>query len=494
MTRTGSVMLAIALIVAPARQLLAQDRPVVFLHGLSSDGDTWSEAANRMQSRHAIQAHTPTTGWNDRYEAQAAQVEQALGWLDASAIAIGHSNGGLVARQWSHTHPLRGIVTVDTPHFGAPIVSNLTSYLRYADALVSAIWSAINEFNYTCCDWRWILSNIVDTILNAGGVHNLSVAQLVAYVGMGVASPVLLEMNPGSPFLQDLNSAGNQSREIVSIPARVGIISVARNFYWGGPLRAAFPEHGDTLAALRDLARDVLNYYAWYLVATASFEDSQVWSLAGHLWHVSGILDSMDEWWCRVVSSPGIDTCWENDTLVPVWSQDYGAVGAIPTVIPAGPAHTEEPKQSDETLSWALTTFMGVADRVAEPPPSPPSAAPPPAPAPPATSNTLWTETGLRRGEYLTSANGRYRLEYQWDGNLVVYDETGAALWWSGTWGPPSAAWMRADGGFVIFNGYDEPVWDSGTRGPLGNWYLRLEDNGTFVIYSPDGTPVWSNN
>jgi hypothetical protein len=52
---------------------------------------------------------------------------------------------------------------------------------------------------------------------------------------------------------------------------------------------------------------------------------------------------------------------------------------------------------------------------------------------------------------------------------------------------------MRADGGFVIYNGSEEAVWHSGTHGDLGNWYLRVENNGTFVIYMPDGTPVWSN-
>jgi hypothetical protein len=99
----------------------------------------------------------------------------------------------------------------------------------------------------------------------------------------------------------------------------------------------------------------------------------------------------------------------------------------------------------------------------------------------------------MRRGESLVSADGRFHLDYQWDGNLVLYDEWGNALWWSGTWGPPGAAWMRADGGFHIYDGYGDLVWQSATQGELGNWYLRLENNGTFYIYTPDGTPVWSN-
>jgi pimeloyl-ACP methyl ester carboxylesterase len=263
MIRVRHLLLVVAWLAAPVCDTSAQDRPVVFLHGLFSKGDTWEEAAARLQGRHAIQAFTPTTDEGDRYDAQAAQVNQALGWLDGSAIAVGHSNGGLVARQWSQSHALGGIVTVGTPHFGAPLVSNLISYLRFGDGLVRSIWAVFDEFNQSCCDWRWILSNIVDTIFDAAGIYDLSIGEVLARLGLKVFHPVIPQMEPGSDFLQEINAPGTQARES-AIPARVGVISVARNFYWGGPIRAALPEHADTLAAQRDFARDVLNYYAWY--------------------------------------------------------------------------------------------------------------------------------------------------------------------------------------------------------------------------------------
>jgi hypothetical protein len=305
--------------------------------------------------------------------------------------------------------------------------------------------------------------------------------KVLLHLGLNVAHPVVPEMFPGSSPLNDLNSWGNLARESAEIGSRVGIISVARDFYRGGPMRAAFPEHADFFSDIRDIAYYVLQGYGFYLIGTAPFEDWHALNLAHRMFDAAAFLGTMDEWWCQAVSWPGFGVCWENDALVPVWSQNYGALGAIAAVMPDGPTHTQETEQSDGALAWALSTFMNVPDRYTPPPPPPTGG-----------NDILWAESGLLPGESRYSADGRFHLDYQWDGNLVLYDEWWNALWWSGTWGNPLVAWMRADGGFVIYSP-DGPVWDSGTRGDLGNWFLRVENNGTFVICTPDGTPVWSN-
>jgi hypothetical protein len=370
---------------------------------------------------------------------------------------------------------LSGIVTVGTPHQGAPILNNFADYASFGLSLMDAIWAVFNEFNFSCCEWRWILTEIVQHLINAAGLFDISLGQVFLKLGLHLGHPVIPEMFFGSGFLNDINSAGNVVRENAEIGSRVGIISVADNFYPGGPMRAAFPDHADGWVYLRELARGALDFYAGAFLATAPFEDWHAFNLANRMSTASWYLGSMDDWWCRAVSWPGFGMCWENDTIVPVWTQDYSTFGGVSGVI-YGPTHTQETQQSDGALSWALTTFMSVNGRTVPPPPPPP---------PPSGNNTLWAETGL--------SDGRYRLEYGFDGNLVLYDEHGAPLWWSGTWSAPGVAWMRADGGFVIYNGSEEAVWHSGTHGDLGNWYLRVENNGTFVIYMPDGTPVWSN-
>jgi pimeloyl-ACP methyl ester carboxylesterase len=471
---------ALVLILAAAQSAAAQDRPVVFLHGLFSSGDTWAGAAERLSSQLAIAPQVPTTDEGAPYGVQAAQVHNAVGGLDGSVIAIGHSNGGIVARQWSQAHQVSGIITVGTPHLGAPILPNFASYANFGISLLDAMFAVINEFNFGCCDWRWILSEILERILSAAGVFDLSLGRLFLNLGLNVAHPVVPEMFPGSSYLNDLNSSPNLAREASEVGSRVGIVSVAHDFYRGGPMRAAFPEHADTFSYIRDFAYYALHAYGIYLMSAAPFDDFHASHLAHRMFEAAEYLGTMDEWWCQAVSWPGFGICWENDALVPVWSQNYGALGAITAVVPDGPTHTEETAQSDGPLAWALTTFMNVTDRTAPPPPPPPSG-----------QDTLLGETGLHPGESLISADGRFHLDYQWDGNLVLYDEWENALWWSATWGNPGIAWMRSDGGFIIYNSDGEPVWDSGTRTGIGGCYLRLENDGRLIIYLPDGSPVW---
>ena len=78
--------------------------------------------------------------------------------------------------------------------------------------------------------------------------------------------------------------------------------------------------------------------------------------------------------------------------------------------------------------------------------------------------NVLSSGSTLRPGDALTSQNGRYRLELQSDGNLVVYDRNGAALWASRTAGNPGARLaIQNDGNLVIYSSGNKMVWTSGT-------------------------------
>lgn len=64
-------------------------------------------------------------------------------------------------------------------------------------------------------------------------------------------------------------------------------------------------------------------------------------------------------------------------------------------------------------------------------------------------TNVLWPGQGLTPGTSLTSPGGRYELDLQADGNLVVYDWwfSHRAIWSSGTNGQPvSSANMQTDG------------------------------------------------
>jgi hypothetical protein len=66
--------------------------------------------------------------------------------------------------------------------------------------------------------------------------------------------------------------------------------------------------------------------------------------------------------------------------------------------------------------------------------------------------STLESGQTLPASQYLTSSSGRCRLVMQTDGNLVLYNDAGRALWFSGTAGNPGAylAMQAGDGNLVI--------------------------------------------
>lgn len=96
-------------------------------------------------------------------------------------------------------------------------------------------------------------------------------------------------------------------------------------------------------------------------------------------------------------------------------------------------------------------------------------------------------------GGSIRSPSGRYRLAYQSDGNLVLYDDQSQlALWSAGTGGTkPGRAVMQGDGNFVIYDAAGVALWASSTTGNPAA-YIVLQDDGNLVIYRPDGQPVWN--
>ncbi|MFC5724197.1 hypothetical protein ACFP1Z_28970 [Streptomyces gamaensis] len=82
------------------------------------------------------------------------------------------------------------------------------------------------------------------------------------------------------------------------------------------------------------------------------------------------------------------------------------------------------------------------------------------------------------------------RLIMQSDGNLVIYDEFGKALWASNTVGQGWTARFQEDGNFVVYTRSGHAVWASGTAGHPGS-RLAVQDDGNVVIY--DGSQaIWA--
>jgi hypothetical protein len=104
---------------------------------------------------------------------------------------------------------------------------------------------------------------------------------------------------------------------------------------------------------------------------------------------------------------------------------------------------------------------------------------------------TLNAGERLAPGEQLTSANGRYSLVMQEDGNLVEYD-SGVPVWSSGTDVPGSDFEAQADGNFVVYAPGHVAEWATGTSSPGS--VLTIQDDRNLVVYAPGNVPVWMSD
>ena len=114
--------------------------------------------------------------------------------------------------------------------------------------------------------------------------------------------------------------------------------------------------------------------------------------------------------------------------------------------------------------------------------------------------DTLDAGESLESGQALTSANGRYTLVMQTDGNLVLYEgepSIATAVWATNTWelpeeSRPARADMQEDGNFVLYSAFGVPAWATGTDGYPGAT-LVLQDDRNIVVYAADGRPLWAS-
>ena len=100
----------------------------------------------------------------------------------------------------------------------------------------------------------------------------------------------------------------------------------------------------------------------------------------------------------------------------------------------------------------------------------------------------------LNPGNFITSADGRFKFIYQDDANLVLYRTIdGVALWASGTNGNPTGECIMQNDGNLVIYAPGNPIWNSGTNGsPKAQ--LLVQNDGNVVIHDASGAPIWATN
>ncbi|MEI6429483.1 MAG: trypsin-like peptidase domain-containing protein [Pseudanabaena sp. ELA607] len=101
----------------------------------------------------------------------------------------------------------------------------------------------------------------------------------------------------------------------------------------------------------------------------------------------------------------------------------------------------------------------------------------------------------MRIGRTLTSANSCFSLIMQSDGNLVLYENLiSQSLWSSDSAGKGGQkVQFQRDGNLVLFNSMGNVLWKSDTHGQ-GASRLQVQNDGNVVIYRNDESAVWSTN
>ena len=113
----------------------------------------------------------------------------------------------------------------------------------------------------------------------------------------------------------------------------------------------------------------------------------------------------------------------------------------------------------------------------------------------------LEQDNRIGMGSKLTSPSGRFHLDMQYDGNLVLYrTDDNKPIWHSDTWardqygnGGGLYAILQKDGNFVVYAPGQRPTWASKTVG-RGDNYVRVQDDGNLVIYTKGTNAVqWAS-
>lgn len=105
--------------------------------------------------------------------------------------------------------------------------------------------------------------------------------------------------------------------------------------------------------------------------------------------------------------------------------------------------------------------------------------------------NTILQPGKLLRGQWLETADRRYKMVLQNDGNLVLYSPT-RAIWSTMTNGSNAAYLaMQIDGNLVLYDGNDRPLWQSRTN-DRGISALVLQQDGNLVTYQGMLSPTWN--
>ena len=97
----------------------------------------------------------------------------------------------------------------------------------------------------------------------------------------------------------------------------------------------------------------------------------------------------------------------------------------------------------------------------------------------------------FERGKNWRTCSG-YHLAFQNDGNLVLHNRRGRAIWSANGNSRADVFAIQRDGNVVLYR-RGRPVWDTGTDGHRGASFA-IQSDGNLVVYSRRREVLWTSN
>lgn len=108
------------------------------------------------------------------------------------------------------------------------------------------------------------------------------------------------------------------------------------------------------------------------------------------------------------------------------------------------------------------------------------------------TGHTLQSGAMVLRGQPINSDDGRFMLQVQEDGNVVLWDTSNwTVVWQTNTPRTQGAIFLlEPDGNLVLYDPQFHPLWATNTSGHPGA-QLSVQSDSNLVLYD-GGTPIWT--
>ena len=219
-----NIYILLVLITIPILGLNAQDRNVVWVHGLGDDQSLWEHYETIFTRERQINSHRKTYNTYYGIDYAADRVINSVDYYlndpyNSQNIAIGYSMGGLIIRDvdqlTSGNKRFGGLITVNSPNYGAPIANSISDgsvesaaidacnkiSAGPANQLLPLPWVILGNFtNDVLCNY-FMDTDIVQNLLNSSSsIDDLSVGSTTintinSWEFILVNMPLLIQLN-----------------------------------------------------------------------------------------------------------------------------------------------------------------------------------------------------------------------------------------------------------------------------------------------------------